>query len=432
MLFLSFFQVILDFVRKIKYRVCNNGIWFPIMHKMIKRHLQSVLLNSAKWFPVISLTGPRQSGKTTLAVAAFPKAHYVSLEDPNNRDFALTDGRGFLGQFGKNQVILDEVQNVPDLFSYIQGIVDKNDIPGQFILTGSQNFLLLEKISQSLAGRCAVHHLLPFSRLELAGTKPFNPERLSHLSEPKVSAQPDDLFETVWTGGYPRIHDKHVPPQQWLANYLNTYIQRDVRTIRNIGNLELFTRFVALCAGRTAQLLDIQSLGNDCGIDQKTARGWLSILEASFIITYLRPYHKNFSKRLIKSPKLYFLDSGLLCYLLQIHQFKDLLMHSSRGAIFESWILSELLKNYYHTGQHPHLYYFRDSHQNEIDILIDHGQSVTAVEVKSGQTLNDDFFKGLKYWRKITGNPSAPAALIYGGDQQHTYKGFTVLPWFCL
>jgi predicted AAA+ superfamily ATPase len=399
---------------------------------MIKRHLQSVLLDSAKWFPVVSLTGPRQSGKTTLAKAAFPKAHYISLENPAHRQFALTDGQGFLAQFANEQVIIDEAQNVPDLFSYIQGIVDENNIPGQFILTGSQNFLLLEKITQSLAGRCAVRHLMPFSLLELSAAEPIDMEKIAHLPEPKKSAPPVDLFETLWTGFYPRIHDQHVPPQPWLGDYLNTYIQRDVRSIRNVENLELFTRFVALCAGRTGQLLDIQSLGNDCGIDQRTARGWLSVLEASFIITYLRPYYKNFSKRLIKSPKLYFLDSGLLCYLLQIHKPQDLLMHSSRGAIFESWILSELLKNYYHTGQQPHLYYYRDSHQNEIDIIIDHGQTATAVEIKSAQTINSEFFKSLEYWRKITDHPTSPAALIYGGDRQHTYKGFTVLPWFRL
>jgi predicted AAA+ superfamily ATPase len=397
---------------------------------MIKRHLQSVLIESAKGFPVITLTGPRQSGKTTLAKAAFPSAHYISLEEPSQRRFALEDTRGFLGQFGKEQVILDEAQRVPDLFSYIQGIVDKNDVPGQFILTGSQNFLLLEKISQSLAGRCAIHHLLPFSQLELAGIDPIDSDNLVAMAKCQKTKR-SDLFETLWTGGYPRIYDKHLPPQQWLGSYVETYIERDVRTIINVENLETFTRFIRLCAGRNGQILNAQAIGNDCGVSYKTIQKWISILETSFIIKLLRPYHKNFSKRLIKSPKLYFLDSGLLCYLLQIRKPEELVMHSARGAIFESWILSELLKNYYHTGQQPHLYYFRDSNQNEIDIVIDHGQTATAVEVKSGQTLNDDFFKGLRYWRKITENSSAPAVLIYGGDQQVTYKNFTVLPWFC-
>lgn len=398
---------------------------------MIKRHLQSVLEQSAKGFPVITLTGPRQSGKTTLAKATFQTAHYVSLEEPSQREFALEDPKSFLGQFGNNQVILDEAQRVPDLFSYIQGIVDENDVPGQFILTGSQNFLLLEKITQSLAGRCAVHHLLPFSRLELTGAAAID---LENITKMPMCRKPEslDLFERLWTGGYPRIYDKHIPPQQWLGSYVETYIERDVRTIINVENLETFSRFVRLCAGRNGQILNMQSLGNDCGISHVTARKWISILETSFIIKLLRPYHKNFSKRLIKSPKLYFLDSGLLCYLLQIRKPEELVMHSSRGAVFESWIVSELLKNCYHTGQQPHLYYFRDSNQNEIDVIIDHGQKNTAIEIKSGQTLNDDFFKGLRYWRKITDHSTAPAALIYGGDQQHTYKDFTVLPWFCL
>lgn len=398
---------------------------------MIKRHLQSALLGSAKWFPVITLTGPRQSGKTTLAKATFPNAHYISLEEPSQRQFALEDTRGFLDQFGKEQVILDEAQRVPDVFSYIQGIVDENDVPGQFILTGSQNFLLMEKITQSLAGRCAIHHLLPFSQSELSGTRPIDPENITQIPE-RLEATRTDLFETLWTGGYPRIYDKHLPPQRWLGNYIETYTERDVRTIINVENLESFTRFVRLCAGRNGQILNMQSLGNDCGISHTTVQKWVSILETSFMITLLRPYYKNFSKRLIKSPKLYFLDSGLLCYLLQIRKPEELLMHSSRGAIFESWVLSELLKNYYNTAQQPHLYYFRDSNHNEIDIIIDHGQTATAIEVKSGQTLNSDFFKSLVYWRKITDNPEASAALIYGGDQQCIYKGFSVLPWFRL
>ena len=400
---------------------------------MIKRHLQSVLESSADWFPVISLTGPRQSGKTTLSRMTFPKAHYITLEDPAQRSLALDDARGFLNQFGPDQVILDEAHRSPELFSYIQGIVDQNDRPGQYILTGSQNFLLLEKISQSLAGRCAVHHLLPFSRTELLGLGTTDPESIASVIPQRQSQnQKDDLFETLWTGNYPRIHDKQIPPQKWLGSYIQTYIERDVRSIINISDLETFTRFVRLCAGRTGQILNLQSLGNDCGIDSKTAKRWLSILEASFIIKLLRPYHGNFNKRLIKSPKLYFLDSGLLCYLLGIQQPKELLMHSARGAIFESWVIAEFYKSYYHTGKQPAMYYFRDSNNNEIDLILEHGQNVIPVEIKSGQTINSDFFKGLEYWRKLIAMPKSQAVLIYGGDQPTRFKDISILPWHIL
>lgn len=402
---------------------------------MIKRHLQSVLEKSAGLFPVLTLTGPRQSGKTTLTKATFSNAHYISLEDPANRNLAMEDARGFLRQFGTEQVILDEAQRIPELFSYIQGIVDENDKQGQYILTGSQNFLLLEKISQSLAGRCAIHHLLPFSRSELSGTNPSEPERIAEISkEPRKSNRKieNKLFSTLWTGSYPRIHDKRIPPQQWLANYVQTYIERDVRTIINVSDLETFTRFVRLCAGRTGQILNLQSLGNDCGIDSKTAKKWLSILETSFVIKLLKPYYKNFNKRLIKSPKLYFLDSGLLCYLLGIHKPDELLMHSARGAIFESWVVSEFYKIYYHTGKPPAMYYFRDSNNNEIDLILDHGSKVIPIEIKSSQTINSEFFKGLEYWRKLTGFADSQAVLIYGGDNPTIFKGIRVLPWHML
>jgi len=399
---------------------------------MIKRHLQKVLINSAGIFPVLTLTGPRQSGKTTLAKAAFKKAHYISLEDPALRNLALEDAKGFLGQFGAEQVILDEAQRAPELFSYIQSIVDKNDLSGQYILTGSQNFLLLEKISQSLAGRCAIHHLLPFSRSELIGVNPLDPENiinLSRRSKRNNSKNESDLFKTLWTGGYPRIHDKHLPPQQWLANYILTYIERDVRSIVNVSDLETFTRFVRLCAGRTGQILNLQSLGNDCGIDSKTVKRWLSILEISFVIKLLRPYYKNFSKRLIKSPKIYFLDSGLLCYLLGIRKPGELIVHSSRGAIFESWVISELYKSYYHTGKQPAMYYLRDSNNNEIDLILNHGSKILPIEIKSGQTISREFFRGLEYWRKLTGQSDSPAVLIYGGDSPAVFKGIKVISW---
>jgi predicted AAA+ superfamily ATPase len=386
-------------------------------------------------FPILTLTGPRQSGKTTLAKATFPNAYYISLEDPAHRNLALEDAKGFLKQFGSEKVVLDEVQRAPELFSYIQGIVDQNDLSGQYILTGSQNFLLLEKISQSLAGRCAIHHLLPFSRSELLGSNPLDPENIEEMSPPlkkKRTKINPDLFNTLWAGSYPRIHDKHIPPQQWLANYVQTYIERDVRSIVNVNDLESFSRFVRLCAGRTGQILNLQSLGNDCSIDSKTVKRWLSILETSFIIKLLRPYHKNFNKRLIKSPKLYFLDSGLLCYLLGIRKPDELMVHSSRGAIFESWVIAELYKSYYHTDKQPAMYYFRDSNNNEIDLILNHGSKVLPIEIKSGQTINSGFFKGLEYWRKLTNLTNTPAVLIYGGNNPTFFKDTKVLPWCML
>ena len=310
--------------------------------------------------------------------------------------------------------------------------VDRNDIAGQYILTGSQNFLLLDKISQSLAGRCAIHYLLPFSRSELRRVAPIDPENIADTQiaakKPKSKIE-TGLFKTLWTGGYPRIHDKHIPPQRWLAHYLQTYIERDLRSIVNVSDLETFTRFVRLCAGRTGQVLNLRSLGNDCGIDSKTAKRWISLLETGFVIKLMRPYHKNFNKRVIKSPKLYFLDSGLLCYLLGIRKPDELLMHSARGAIFESWIISEFYKSYYHTGRDPEMYFFRDSNDNEIDLIFDHGSKTVPVEIKSGQTINRDFFKGIEYWRKLTDQPGAPAALIYGGEELTLFKGTKVLPW---
>ncbi len=399
---------------------------------MIKRHLQSILERSTKWFPVVTLTGPRQSGKTTLAKAAFPNARYVSLEDPAQHKLALEDARGFLNQFGSDQVILDEAQRVPELFSYIQGIVDQNNRSGQYILTGSQNFLLLEKITQSLAGRCAICHLLPFSRRELLRGDLVEPERIIEAARQghrHKASEVSDLFTVLWTGGYPRIHDKHIPAQQWLAGYVQTYIERDVRSIVNVGDLEAFGRFVRLCAGRSGQLLDLTGLGNDCGVDSKTVKRWLSILETSFIIKLLRPYHKNFHKRHIKSPKLYFLDSGLLCYLLGIQKPEEILIHSSRGAIFETWVISEFFKSYYHAGNQPQMYYFRDTNRNEIDLLLESGSEVLPVEIKSGQTIHSEFFKGLQYWRELTDSPDARAVLIHGGDNPTEYKGTTVIPW---
>jgi len=399
---------------------------------MIKRTLATKLSEAAKQFPVVTVTGPRQSGKTTLVRAVFKNHDYISLELPDQRQFALEDPRGFLSQF-EGPVILDEVQRAPDLFSYIQVIVDeRTDSVGQFILTGSQNFLLLQSISQSLAGRCAVLHLLPFSLAELKQRKPIDIEALSMTLPKNLRPPATSLMETLFTGFYPRIHDKALSPGDWLANYYQTYLERDVRSVLNVGDVEAFGRFVRLCAGRNGQLLNLSGLASDCGISHTTARRWLSVLEASFVVILLRPHHRNFGKRLIKSPKLYFLDTGLLCYLLQIRSPEELFHRAERGGVFESLLVSELCKNFMHRGEQSLLYYWRDAAGHEIDVIIDFGTRLIPIEAKSAQTVASDFFKNITYWREVSGDKDAPAALVYGGDRAFKRSGVSVYPWFAL
>ncbi|HET9211773.1 MAG TPA: ATP-binding protein [Thermoanaerobaculia bacterium] len=399
---------------------------------MIRRTLETILEKVARQYPVVTLTGPRQSGKTTLVRAAFPGHEYVSLEEPDIREFALTDPRGFLGQFA-GSVILDEVQRAPDLFSYIQTLVDREDTPGRYVLSGSQNFLLLRSISQSLAGRSAILHLLPLSLSELEGRGPFPLEALGRElpAERRESPFPD-LMEVLFRGFYPRIYDKGLDPATWYSGYYQTYVERDVREVINVGDLETFGRFVRLCAGRNGQILNLTSLGNDCGITHTTAGRWLSILESSFLVRLLRPYHANFGKRMIKSPKLYFLDTGLLCYLLRIQSPDDLRLHASRGSVFESFVISELVKNFLHQGREPDVYFWRDSSGHEIDAVIDLGRERVAVEIKSAETVAQDFFAGLDFWRKLVGDPEAPAALVYGGDRSYRRSGVAVHSWSSL
>ena len=396
---------------------------------MIPRHLQPFLRKAARQYPVVSLTGPRQSGKTTLARQAFPRHRYASLEVPEQREFARADPRGFLGQF-PGKVILDEVQRSPDLFSYIQSVVDERREPGQFILTGSQNFLLLERISQTLAGRCATLHLLPFSRAELARQPAADLDRLGGSVPKAAGASPaGNLFQTLFAGGYPRIFDQRLDPQDWLRNYTQAYIERDVRDILNVGDLEAFGRFLRLCAGRSAQLLSLSSLAGDAGISHTTARRWLSVLEASFLVFLLRPHHRNFNKRMVKSPKLYFLDSGLVCYLLPIRSPEDLRLHASRGAVFESWVVSEIVKNCLHRGREADVYFWRDSSDHEIDLVLERGEELVPVEAKSGETFAGDFLDGIRYWRGLTGRKDQPAALVYGGESSYIREGVVVLSW---
>ena len=399
---------------------------------MIERTLAARLKEASERFPAVTVTGPRQSGKTTLVKAIFKDYAYLSLELPDQRSFALEDPRGFLSQFD-GPVILDEVQRAPELFSYIQVLIDEEpERTGRFILTGSQNFLLLQSISQSLAGRCAVLHLLPFSLAELAGREPISLPSLGKAALKNLKQPEAGLLESLFTGFYPRIHDRHLPPRDWLANYYQTYLERDVRNVLNIGEVETFGRFMRLCAGRTGQLLNLSGLASDCGISHTTARRWISVLEASFVITLLRPHHRNFGKRLIKSPKLYFLDTGLLCYLLLLRSPDELIYRAERGAVFESFVVSELFKNFMHQGEQPQLYFWRDSAGHEIDVILETGTRLIPVEIKSAQTVASDFFDGLSYWQGVAGEPEAPAVLIYGGDQSFRRSGVIVCPWYSL
>ena len=395
---------------------------------MIRRAIERKLLQGAKDYPVVTVTGPRQSGKTTLVRQAFRQYDYVSLEEPDHRLFALEDPRGFLAQFSE-KVILDEVQRAPDLFSFIQTIVDENDQPGQFILTGSQNFLLLEKVSQSLAGRCSILHLLPFSLAELGGRSTMSQERIGVSVSRRRVTKGKSLFDVMLRGFYPRIHDKNLCAQDWLGNYYQTYLERDVRNLLNVGDIETFGRFIRLCAGRTGQLLNFASLASDCGISHTSAKRWLSILEASFLVFLLRPHYRNFNKRLVKSPKMYFLDTGLLCYLLRIQGSDDLRIHALRGGIFESLVVSELCKGCLNVGKEANLYFWRDSIGHEIDILLDKGENQIPIEVKSGETVASDFLKGLHYWRKLVKDQTAPAALVYGGDRSMLRNGIPIHSW---
>jgi uncharacterized protein len=397
---------------------------------MLKRTLQKALLKAAREYPVVTVTGPRQSGKTTLLRESFPKFAYVSLEEPDQRAFASEDPRTFLGQF-KGPLLIDEVQHVPELLSYVQSIVDRRGKPGQFILSGSQNLLLLQSVSQSLAGRVSILHLLPlsFSEIQQRTCAPLAAIGSRDLSDARIVDT--DLFDLLWRGQYPRVHTSDVAPHDWLRNYYQTYVERDVRSIVNVGDWESFSRFVRLCAGRNGQLLNTTSIGNDCGVTHSTVRRWLSILEATFVIHLLRPYHRSFSKRMIKAPKLYFLDSGLLCYLLRIRRSDELVSHGSRGAIFESFVVAEFIKLHWHRAIEPKLYFWRDSTGHEVDLIVEFGDKPVAIEIKSGATVASDFYDGLKYWRQLAG-PKAPAALIYAGDKQFTRQGIHTYSWSVL
>ncbi len=383
---------------------------------MISRKLEPKLRELAACYPVVVITGPRQSGKTTLCQATFPDKTCVSLESLDTRDFAHSDPRGFLAEYHGGAVI-DEIQQVPELLNYLQADVDAEPEPGRFILTGSQHFGLTQAVTQSLAGRCGVLALLP-PDLEELGAFPN---------------APDDLYSTLWQGAYPRIYDRNIPAHQWLADYALTYVQRDVRQVINVGDLLAFSGFLKLCAGRTAQEINLSSLGNDAGISHNTARAWLSIMETSYIIHRLPAWHSNIRKQVVKAPKLHFFDSGLVCYLLGIHEPAQLRHHPLRGAIFESWVVSELYKAQAHRGEQPNMFHYRESRGPEIDLLIDRGDCLHAIEIKSGATASSDFFRHFQYLPGRLENTGFPSSIenhvIYGGEESQQRSQAQLVSW---
>ena len=389
---------------------------------MIKRFLETYLLRDARHYPVLTLTGPRQTGKTTLARATFPSHRYVSLEQVDQRQFAREDPKGFLALF-PGPVIIDEAQHVPDLLSYIQGAVDEDPSPGRFILTGSHNFLLMSRVSQTLAGRCGILNLMPFSRAELEAQEQAEPGTAASLFSNRTTRL--TLWQILRMGFYPRIHDRRIPPEVWLPDYIQTYLERDVRSLSNIGNLDVFARFLALCAGRAGQLLNYSGLASDCGISVDTARRWISVLTASFIVFLLPPYHRNFNKRVVKSPKLYFYDTGLLCQLLGIREDDQIVSHPLRGAIFENYVVAEVAKAYLHHRRMPPIFFWRDRTGHEVDLLIEEAGLLSPVEIKSSNTLSSEMLDGLFWWAKLADLPPDAGTLVYGGE---TPRATQVLP----
>ncbi|MBS1159592.1 MAG: hypothetical protein H6R15_2011 [Proteobacteria bacterium] len=380
---------------------------------MYLRQARNTLDRLARGFPVLALTGPRQSGKTTLARAGFPDKPYISLENLDERDFAEHDPKRFLARFPEG-AILDEVQRCPALLSWLQGVVDECPVMGQFVLTGSAQFDLIAGMSQSLAGRVGRVELLPLSLTEMQDG----------------DCLPPTLDRLLLNGAYPAIYQRDLAATDWFPNYVATYLERDVRQIIAVRDLSQFQRFVRMCAARSGQLLNLAALGADCGISAVTARDWLSVLEASYLVTRLPPYFQNFGKRLVKTPKLYFLDVGLMAWLLGIRDEASLATHAARGALFETWVVSELIKQRFNDGQPADLYFWRDSAGHEIDVVFETAAGLQAVEIKSGSTFAADWVDGLKKWQKIAGDtPTLKPILIYGGEDSHERERCFLTGW---
>ena len=382
------------------------------LQEMITRLLGSKISQSAEKMPVIAVTGPRQSGKSTLIQQVFPAHTYLNLEDIELRKFALSDPKGFLQNIGK-KAIIDEVQYAPELLSYIQVITDREKIAGQFIISGSQNLLLMQNIAQSLAGRVAIFNLLPFSLQEIQNT---------HFALPNYE-------DYIFKGFYPRIYDLDLDPSDWLQNYLKTYVERDVRQNLNVGDLATFRQFLEICAGRTGQLVNFSEIGNMIGVSYQTIKKWLSVLETSFIIYTLQPYHQNFNKRITKTPKLYFYDTGLACALLNLRSIEDLSRHFAKGALFENFIITEILKNQLNQNITPKNYFWNAAGSHEIDLLLDKGGRLMPIEIKSSRTISNHFFDGLAYFQPLSGASPSESYLIYGGDEVQKRSQAQVLGW---
>lgn len=377
----------------------------------VHRTSENILQDLAGKYPVITITGPRQSGKTTLCRKVFAHREYANLESPDIRQFAIDDPRGFLAQY-PDGAVFDEIQRAPGLVSYVQGIVDQEKKNGLFILTGSQQFEVSNTINQSLAGRTALVKLLPFSIQEIQSAFPL-----------------PDADGLLYQGFYPRIWDKKLNPTQALGDYFETYIERDLRQLIAIKDLHSFQRFIKLCAGRIGQLLNISSLANDTGISHTTARNWLSLLEASYIIFLLQPYHRNISKRLVKSPKIYFYDVGLASFLLGIENKKQISRDPLRGNLFENMVIAEALKYRYHHGKRSNLYFYRDSKGNEVDLLFVSGSDVFPVEIKAGMTITRDYFNGLKYFAQLfPDNIPRGSGIVYGGEEAQQRTDVSIMP----
>ena len=379
---------------------------------MLARDAEKTLIRLAKSFPVVAITGPRQAGKTTLAKAVFKDKPYVSLENPDEREFAQNDPKRFLARF-PNGAVLDEVQRCPALLSWLQGVVDQRGVMGDFVLTGSAQFDLIEGITQTLAGRVGRVELLPLSSSELKAANQL----------------PNSLSQMLIQGGYPALYDRKITPQDWFSNYVATYVERDVRQLISVRNLGQFQTFLKMCASRTGQLINLTSLGADCGISAVTAKQWLSVLETSYIVTLLRPHHSNFGKRLVKTPKIYFLDSGLAAWLMGIRSAETLETHAARGALFESWVVSELYKKRLNTGLPIDLYFWRDNTGNEVDLIIEKEKGLQPIEIKSGSTYASDWSQGLKKWQALAKNKSLEPAILYGGESNFEREGLKVWGW---